>query len=602
MKRRTRKSASYAAFISRGRFLFVAAVLCTVFAAVFCRLYVLHIVKEKWSEQIISKARNRFDKIDARRGDIVDSRGNLLATSRPVIELGVDPERMENTPEEREALQKLAAIIEMPYPELLKKCESETLVYEDEDGTQMRKVRWRKIAENIDDPTYERIRGLKIKAIYGNRKYVRVYPAGALTSHAVGFVNKEFVAQMGAEKKCDYYLRGQDGWRETERDGRRREAAQFRTREVEPKDGMNVEMTIDIIIQEMAQRELKDIVEKYDPDSATIIVGEPSTGYLLAMASYPNFDPNNYNKYPQDALRNRAICDQFEPGSTFKCVPVAAALNESIVGENDSFDCKSSSISYKGRILRLPKDSHPHDHLTVREITQKSSNRGVAQLAVLMGENMLYKYARAFGYGSKTGIGLAGEINGTLHEVKDWDGLTITRLPMGHAVAATPIQVHCAMSTIANQGIYMRPQIIKRVYDAESSINFPPVAERRVISIKTATLLGDILCDVVGEGGTARRAEIPGYRVAGKTGTSQKIINGRYSNTKHVGSMTGFFPAQRPRVVITVVVDNPKMKGIGYGGVVAAPVFSRIGAQVANYLGIQTDGDFEKMIAWRQSR
>jgi len=578
--------------------------LCAAFCAVFARLYYLHVVKSQWSKDTVEQARNRFDKIDARRGDIVDARGNLLATSRPVIELGLDPERVLGTPEENEKFAKVAALLGISVSEITEKCRKGTYSVQTDEGTEIRCVRWRKIAENLDDTTYAKIQELKIKALYGNRKYVRVYPMNALVSHAVGFVNKEFEPQMGIEKQFQYYLKGQDGWRETERDGRRREVAQFRTREVEPKDGMNVELTIDVIIQEMAQREIKNIVDNYDPESATIIVSEPSTGYILAMASYPSFDPNNFNKYSQEALRNRAISDQFEPGSTFKIVPISAALNESLVTINDSFDCKSPTISYKGRLLALPKDSHPHDTLTVREITQKSSNRGVAHLAVLMGENKLYDYSKNFGYGAKTGLGLVGEIGGTLHAPKDWDGLTITRLPMGHAIAATPLQVHCAMSTIANQGIYMQPQLVKRVFDPSGadSINFPPVAVRRVISSKTATVMSDILTDVVSEGGTARRAEIEGYKVAGKTGTTQKLIDGKYSSTHHVASMTGFFPAQRPRVVITVVVDNPKMKATGYGGVVAAPVFSNIGTQIASYLGIQTDKDFEKMVAWRQYR
>ncbi len=594
----------YSSFIQKGRFVLLGAMLTCIFCVIMGRLYFLHVEKREWSVANVEKARNRFDKIDARRGNIVDSRGNILATSRPVIELGLDPERILNTAEENEKLLEMSTLLNLPLSEIKEKCEKATYSVNSDNGIEVRQVRWRKIADNVDDTTYEKIKNLKIKAVYGNRKYVRVYPVGALTSHVVGFVNKEFAAQMGIEQQLDYYLKGQDGWRETERDGKRREVAQFRSRDIEPKDGMDVELSIDIIIQEMAQRELKNIVDSYDPDSATIIVGEPSTGYILAMANYPNFDPNNYSKYPQDSMRNRAISDQIEPGSTFKIVPISAALNESLVTINDTFECKSPTLTYKGKIIRLPQDSHPHDMLTVREITQKSSNRGVAHLATLMGEQKLYDYAKAFGFGKKTDVRLIGETSGTLHKVKDWDGLTITRLPMGHAIAATPIQIHCAMSTIANQGIYMRPTLVKKVYDRENTsetIAFSPYAERRVISAKTATIMSEILVDVVGDGGTAKRAEIPGFKVAGKTGTTQKIINGKYSNSSHVASMTGFFPAQRPRVVITVIVDNPKMKGTGYGGIVSAPPFAKIGGQVASYLGIQNDSEFEKMVAWKNN-
>ncbi len=319
------------------------------------------------------------------------------------------------------------------------------------------------------------------------------------------------------------------------------------------------------------------------------------------MASYPNFDPNEYNKYPQDSLRNRAICDQYEPGSTFKIVPISAALNESLVGPDDVFDCNAPTVTYKGRVLRLPKEAHKMGNLSVRDIAKKSSNKGSAHLGILLGERKLYNYAHLYGFGEKTNIGLVGEIAGTLHKVKDWDGLTITRLPMGHAVAVTPLQIHCAMSVIANQGIYMQPQLVRRVFDknGKTVMNYPPKAMRRIIRPKIATLMSEMLSEVVSDTGTARRAALKGFKVAGKTGTSQKIINGTYSTRDHVASFTGFFPAQRPRLVITVVVDSPKLKGVGYGGIVAAPSFRNIAEQAANYLGIQSDEEFEKMVAWR---
>jgi cell division protein FtsI/penicillin-binding protein 2 len=319
------------------------------------------------------------------------------------------------------------------------------------------------------------------------------------------------------------------------------------------------------------------------------------------MASYPNYDPNHYNKYNPDNLRNRAICDQYEPGSTFKIVSISGALNESLVGPDDVFDCDAPTVTYKGRVLRLPKEAHKMDKLSVRDITKKSSNKGSAQLGILLGEKKLYNYAHLYGFGEKTNIGLSGEIAGTLHKVKDWDGLTITRLPMGHAVAATPLQVHCAMSVIANQGIYMQPQLVRKVFDNNSKtiVSYPPHAVRRVISPKIANLMSEMLTEVVSKTGTARRAAVEGFKVAGKTGTTQKIINGVYSSRDHVASFSGFFPAQRPRLVITVVVDSAKMRGIAYGGVVAAPSFRNVAEQAASYLGIQTDENYEKKVAWR---
>ena len=669
MTRRRRKTSI---FIYTGRLAFVSLCIVGVFCAIFARLYFLHVVRSDASIEATDKARKLFDKIPARRGNIVDSKDNLLATSRPVITIGADPERVEFDEAGREKLRKLAEILKMrpadvfaictPYQdaekigrvknrlderqtqrlrsigvnlnmtfeELLRKClttpRTELSVERRVEQTaQKPKVfaelarilqvpqkelernfasfspRWKKIAENLDDATYTQIRALKIKGIRGDRKYVRVYPSGRLTAHIVGFVNKEFSAEQGIEKQFDYYLHGQDGWIETERDGLREELVHYRSRDVAPTDGLNVELSIDSIIQEMANREVRNIVSQFNPKSATIIVSEPSTGYILAMASYPDFDPNEYNKAEQDSLRNRAICDQYEPGSTFKIVSISAALNESLVGPDDVFDCNAPTITYRGRVLRLPKEAHKMGNLTVREITKKSSNKGSAHLGILLGERKLYHYARLYGFGEKTDIGLVGEIGGTLHKVKDWDGLTITRLPMGHAVAVTPLQIHCAMSVIANQGIYMQPQLVKRVFDkrGETVVAYPPKALRRVIKPRIATLMSDMLSEVVSDTGTARRAALRGFKVAGKTGTSQKIINGTYSTRDHVASFTGFFPAQRPRLVITVVVDSPKLKGVGYGGIVAAPSFRNVAEQAANYLGIQTDEDYEKMVAWR---
>ncbi len=668
----TRKRPQTSIFIYKVRLTFIVSLLCAIFCAVLGRLYYLHIERSEESIEEASKARKLFDKIPARRGNIVDAKDNLLATSRPVITVGADPERVPLDADGKEKIRKLAEILKMDYGEVLSACTP----YQDAEKIEQIKARlteqqakririiginlnmtfdeiirkcattpnteitverrveqvaqkqkafrelsrllgieqktieknfvsysprWKKIAENLDDATYDQIRELGIKGIRGDRKYVRVYPSGALMSHVVGFVNKEFSAEMGIEKQFDYYLHGQDGWIETERDGHREELAHFRSRDVPPTDGLNVELTVDSIIQEMAYREVRNIVSQFNPKSATVIISEPSTGYILGMASYPNFDPNEFNKYDQDALRNRAICDQYEPGSTFKIVSISGALNESLVGPDDVFDCGAATVTYKGRVLRLPKEAHKMENLSVRDITKKSSNKGSAHLGILLGEKKLYNYAHLYGFGEKTNIGLVGEIGGTLHEVKDWDGLTITRLPMGHAVAATPLQVHCAMSVIANQGIYMQPQLVRRVFDKKGAtvMNYAPKALRRVISPKIATLMSEMLTEVVSDTGTARRAAVNGFKVAGKTGTSQKIVNGSYSNREHVASFTGFFPAQRPRLVITVVVDSPKMKGVGYGGIVAAPSFKNIAEQAANYLGIQSDVEYEKMVAWR---
>lgn len=613
----------------KGRLAFVCFVVCFVLAAVGCRLFYLHVVRSDASIAEAEKARKRTEIISSKRGDITDAKRNLLATSSPVITIGVDPKTFKYqigkdneiplkqiqkmsvsemraykpSQQTRERLERVAQLLGMPYAELYEKCVAESS--------------WQKLAVIDNEALFQQIRDCKIKAIYGNRKYTRKYPCETLLAHVIGFVNKEFKPVMGIEQQFDYYLTGQDGWKETERDGKRMELTQFRTRTVEPTDGLNVELSIDLFIQQIVQQQMGAIVATYRPETAAIIVSEPSTGYVLAMASYPTFNPNKFNKYDTGNFLNFAISGQYEPGSTFKVVPVAAALNESLIGPDDKFDCTQTAMSYNGKMLRMPKDDHPlGKNATVRDIIKKSSNRGSALIGGRLGAQRLVDYAHKFGFGQKTDIGLIGEISGNVLPLAKWDSLTITRMPIGHAVAVTPLQIHCAMATIANQGVYMQPQLVKRIYDAKGQtvMNYAPKALRRVISPKVATLMEEMLAEVTTPTGTARRAAIKGFKVAGKTGTSQKFIKakdlppnadgtrrkrGEYSNKKHVASFTGFFPATRPRLVITVVVDTPKLKGVGYGGLVAAPAFREIGEQAAVYLGIQSDEEFEKTMAWK---
>jgi cell division protein FtsI (penicillin-binding protein 3)/stage V sporulation protein D (sporulation-specific penicillin-binding protein) len=251
-----------------------------------------------------------------------------------------------------------------------------------------------------------------------------------------------------------------------------------------------------------------------------------------------------------------------------------------LVTTSTAFDCSLSSVVFEGRARALPRDSHANGVLSVAEIVGKSSNRGAAHLGMRLGSQRLYEYARAFGFGEETGFPFGGEISGMLHPVRAWDGLTITRLPMGHAIGATAMQMHYAMSTIANGGILMRPLIVSEIRDrdARTIAQCQPMQVRRVISRETASTMARLLVNAASAEGTGEAAVIAGYEVAGKTGTTQKIINGQYSSRQHVGSFVGFFPAKRPQVAITVVVDNGRLPtgGVAYGGTVAAPSFKRI--------------------------
>lgn len=589
-------------FVSGFRFSLLLLTVFVCFSILGGRLYYLHVIKATELASIVEATRRNVEVLPARRGNIVDRRGNLLAVNRAFIQIGVDPHFLRE--QDREKWAELARLVELPYDELRVRMETRYRRGRSDFGDDMEQIRWRLLNEGVEESRFEKITALDIRGVYGNRFYRRTYPSNELAAHVLGFVNREQTAVMGVEQHLDFYLRGEPGWRETERDGRRRELVQFRHREMPPKDGFHVELTIDSVIQHMVERELAALAERFSPEGATIIVSEPHTGHILALANYPTFNLNEFNLAPLDHQRNRAITDTLEPGSTFKIVPTAGALEERLVTPMTVFDCSQTHVMVGNYRARLPSDHRPFGNMTVAEIVAQSSNRGVAFMAVQMGRQRMYNYSRAFGFGQRTGLPMIGEVNGTLHPINRWDGLTITRLPIGHAISATPMQIHQATATLANDGVRMRPRLIERVFDHEGKtiFSYPPEAEQRVVSAETARTMGMMLLDAVGPRGTARRAEIPGFEVAGKTGTTRKLVNGQYSNREHVASFTGYFPVSQPRIVMTIIVDNPSGT-TSYGGVVAAPSFRTIGEELIAYLGIRTRESEENMLArWEGGR
>jgi cell division protein FtsI/penicillin-binding protein 2 len=582
-------------FISAFRLGIVCVGVLAGFSGIGTRLVHLQVVQRDDLLKQVERARKKVAVLKARRGSIFDVHGNLMASSRSFIEVGVDPHS--TVEEDADKLPQLASLLELPVSEVVAAFDTKTAFRRSKNGNETGQIRWRKLNELVGEDTYDRILELKIKGVYGNRDFRRTYPGGSLAAHMLGYVNREGTPTSGVERYMDFYLRGQDGRRESERDGRRRELAQFRSSEIPPADGYDIILSLDMVVQHIVERELQNIVDEMNPKGATIIVSDPSTGYILGLANYPSFDLNYYNEADLASQRNIAVTDIFEPGSTFKIVVASAALEESIVTLDTKFNCGNNVIWVKGKALKLPRDSHDHGLMSVEEIVMKSSNRGAAHLGVKLGAKRLYKYARAFGFGEKTQFPFGGEVRGMLHPVKKWDGLTITRLPMGHAVGVTPMQIHFAMSTIANGGILMKPQVVKQIVSKEepvfvddngaSVLPFEPTQKRRVLSKQTAQTMAKLLTGVVSPDGTANGAAIEGFEVAGKTGTSQKIIDGQYSSSHHVGSFSGFFPASRPRVAITVIVDDAQLKGrIAYGSTVAVPSFKAISEQLIQYLGI----------------
>jgi cell division protein FtsI (penicillin-binding protein 3) len=592
----------------RMHLLTLAVIAC--FVGVGVRLVFVQVIHRDDRIKDINRARQSISVEHARRGTILDARGNLLATSKSEITVALDPWQLvdyleldEKRPlrrasKEAAQLQKraeFAALLGMSLDEINRafepKMKSIPIQHDTRDGVADGFVRdrWVKLKEGVDEPTLAALQKLKLQGLTYDRVYRRVYPSNDLASKIIGYINKEGTAVTGAESHFDLYLKGQDGWIESEKDGARRELAQFRSREVAAQDGNDVVLTIDSVVQHIVENELKTIAAKFNPQFASIIVSDPRTGAILAMGSYPSYDLNSYNKASLESQRNYPVTDIIEPGSTFKIVAIGAALNEDLVTPDTIFNCGESTVEYKGRTVRLPKDDHEGGMLSVAEITAQSSNRGAAHLAMKMGDRRFYDYARAFGFGERTEFALGGEVRGILDDPKRWDGLTISRMPMGHSIAATPLQIHMAFATIANGGARLRPQIIKEIREPNGTIirSFGPEKVAQVVRPSTAATVAQLLHGVVTDG-TGRGFDIPGFEVAAKTGTTQKIIDGRYSTKRHVGSFVGFFPASRPELVISVIVDDGKVeRGNAYGRVVAAPAFKNIAEQLIQYLDIK---------------
>lgn len=436
------------------------------------------------------------------------------------------------------------------------------------------------LARKVTPGQSESVRSLKLKGIGFIKESKRSYPNGYLLSHVIGFAGMDNNGLDGLELLYDKYLKGQPGWALFLRDARQKKLDLWE-RMVLPKDGNDVILTIDDVIQYIAERELDKAFTTYRAKGASIVVMDPHTGAILAMANRPTFDLNDYRSCGKDAMRNRAVADMFEPGSVFKIVTASAALEENKVSEGEKFFCENGSYKIAGHVLH---DHQPHGWLTFTEVIEQSSNIGTCKIAQVLGTNILYNYVKLFGFGSKSGINLPGEISGSMKEPRFWSKTSITAVPMGHEVGVTALQLVTAISAIANGGNLMKPYVVKEVRDKEGNIveSFSPVLRRKVMGLDSASRVSKMLIGVV-EKGTGKLAKIPGVSVAGKTGTAQKLEpSGGYSHNKFVATFIGFTPAEDPVLAIAVVLDEPHP--YYFGGVVSAPVFKNVAMDSLRYL------------------
>lgn len=514
--------------------------------------------------------------ICVRRGAIVDCMGRdgILALDLSVQDICADPQVIAQNGTVDQVLDQVGQMVEIEHDRVRARLSREDR-------------RFAYIARFVQEPVVRELRTLEMEGVFFREAIRRHYPHQSFMCHVLGFTNLEGVGCAGIEQSCDRFLRGSSGLYETEIDGRRHRRYDRRTLHIAPQHGAHVHLTIDQHVQYMVERALDRVVEQHDPLSCHAIVQRVATGEILAMASRPAYDLNDYRNVTDRERLNRAIGVVFEPGSTLKAATVAAALNEGVVNSGSRFFCENGTWTVFGRPLR---DSHGYGELTVRDIVKKSSNIGTAKIAMRLGKNRFSQYLAEFGLGKRTGIELPGEERGILHPVRKWPGISITRVSIGQGVAVTGLQLLGIYCTIANDGVRMRPYIIKKVVGPSGNplrITRPEVLSRP-ITPETAARMREMLARVTEKGGTGWRAAVEGVRIAGKTGTAQKPEAGGYSETKFVGSFVGFLPAEDPEIGILVVVDEPSEEY--YGGLVAAPAFQEIAAEAVRYLDIGVSG------------
>lgn len=559
---------------SRRRARFVVLTLLVWMFIIGTRLVYLQVFSH---EALSVRARDQQEtlaKTNAPRGMILDRQGVELARSLEVDSFFAVPAEIADA---REAARQLAPLFGTDAGALASKIE--------EAGRARRKFVW--LAREVEPDRAARAKALSLAGVHTIREPKRYYPNGALAAHVLGFVGLDDKGLGGVEGFYNASLKGEGGEVTVARDARR---DAFASSEVEAREGESIVLTIDRNIQHVTERTLSEAVARERAKSGTAVVLDPRTGEILALANSPSFDPNGATRIPDEARVNQALQYIYEPGSTFKVVAYSAAIEEKLVRPDDTIDCQMGSITIFGRTVR---DTHAYGTLTITEALAKSSNVAAIKLGMRVGNERMYDYIRRFGFGEKTGVELNGETRGILRHPSKWQKTSIGSVAIGQEVGTTPVQVASAFGAIANDGLRIAPHLVREVRDARGrAVRRTEPKTTQVVSPETARTVRAMLESVTVKG-TAKAARLEGYTAAGKTGTAQKIDprTRAYSKTKYVASFVGFAPADRPAVVIIVVLDEPA--GSYYGGTVAAPVFREIAEQVLPYLDVVPDTELK---------
>jgi len=534
------------------------------------RFYQLQVARYDHYAGKAERQQQRVITLDPPRGTIYDAHGRELAVSLQVDSAYAVPPQVEDPVSTARAIARL--VPEIDEAKLARQLASD------------REFVW--VARKLDPPVAEAIRRLDLPGIAFLPESKRYYPMRNLASQVLGYVGTDNHGLGGLELIYDAVITGKPGVRTVLRDARRGTVVSPALAFADPEPGQDLHLTIDAAVQHIVERELAKAVEERGAKRGSAVFLDPVTGGVLAMASYPGFDPNQFSDYPQSHWRNRAITDVYEPGSTFKVITAAAALDSGLVRADDIFDCEMGGITLTGIRIR---DHKPFGRLTFAQVLEKSSNVGVIKTALLIGDDRLYKTIRAFGFGKATGIDLPGESSGILHPVESWRPITKAYVSFGQGVSVTPIQLAAAITAVANEGTLLKPHVVAAVGGGDKARRKypePPVVGHP-LTPAAARELKRLLEGVV-TAGTGKGAAVAGYRVGGKTGTAQIPVAGGYLRNGYLPSFVGFAPAQKPVLVGLVAVAEPK--GFAYhGGQVAAPIFGAVARQILLYKGIRPE-------------
>jgi len=545
-------------------FLFILAII--FYFLLIYRLYNIQVIQSNKYKELAQQEHLTSFSIEGERGNIYDRNLKKLAVNVNTKSLFAIPPRIQDP---HKTAQLLSSVLNLETREILSKL------------NQKNSFVW--IKRKLNDIEVEEVKKLNLPGLDFLDENKRYYPRKKLASNLLGFAGIDNQGLEGLELYFEKELKGLPSLVILERDASGGKIPFGIKRFSNYQDGNSIVLTIDEVIQYITEEALDKAFYQYKAKTGVAIVVKPKTGEILAMAVRPSFDPNYFNRFSRDLWRNRAITDIYEPGSTFKIITIATALEEGVVKLDDQFYCKGW-IKYNGNIFH---DIEPHGAQDLTGIVKNSCNIGVIQVGTRLDEKVFEKSIRRFGFGSLTEISLPGEVNGLVRSVKDWSKISLASLSIGQEIAVTPIQLIMAISAIANRGTLMKPMIVKEIVDSHQNRVkvFKPKPVRQVVSTETALTMTKILEQVVIDG-TGKGAKVPEYRVAGKTGTAQKFdfSTGKYSKNKYSALFVGYAPVENPQIAILVLLDEPR--GSYYGGIVAAPVFKEIASKALPYLSI----------------